>query len=155
MILVDAVPTIVPTITNSELMKHISFASKCELTEAECALLGQVLMYTEAQMVLDQIDIPTSMSVAIIFTDDRSVQIVEDDPSALGMHKDLIVYYMDRIRLADRQLKIVALTEELVHHFWRIEDETAVKYKVVEIAQFIDPSITIDLLREAYQVNGL
>lgn len=37
---------------------------------------------------------------------------------------------------------------ELVHHYWRIEDEIKIKYKVLKIVQMVDPKIKIDLIRK-------
>lgn len=38
------------------------------------------------------------------------------------------------------------LAEELCHMIWEIQDEVLVNYKVLEVLQNIDPSLTLDRL---------
>lgn len=44
--------------------------------------------------------------------------------------------------------------EELTHYFWRIYDETIVKYKVVEILNDVVPNLSIEDLKGC-GLNGI
>lgn len=71
-----------------------------------------------------------------------------------GMRLDNFVTTNVLHAVNNQQFVVFAFTEELVHHYWRIEDETKVKYKVLEIVQKIDKTITLDLIK-GWGVNGL
>lgn len=87
-------------------------------------------------------------SVNCIFTDDGNVSI-QMDPEQLGNIMRIIIYPMGRWlsfyspHNPDYPI-FLFIIEELAHHYWNIEDEVEVNYKVIEIMKHIFPQIQME-----------
>ena len=67
----------------------------------------------------------------------------------VGSHFSLIIYNMNKIRRLNDFLKTMTVfTEELVHHYWRIEDERLVKHKDIEVLRLGNPIFSLELFKE-------
>ena len=85
--------------------------------------------------------------VTCIFTGDGEISI-KLDPEQLGVHMAIIIYPMNKweeflVKQADH-LVCTMMIEELVHHFWSIEDEIKVNYKVLDVLRHIYPDIKME-----------
>ena len=58
------------------------------------------------------------------------------------------IYNFNEMRKLGAQQFAFAFTEELVHHFWRLEDEAEAKMKVIEILQLTEPCITREYVKD-------
>lgn len=83
------------------------------------------------------IDIPR---VNCIVTLDGSFSIILDEEQQ-GCHMSLVIYPIQKWENANyTELKMLTcVVEELCHHFWNIEDEVKVSYKVLEVIRRIFP----------------
>lgn len=152
--LVNYIGTIVPFIPEY-LTGKLTMVANYPLNNSDVHLFDLALKAISKALELDHITKESLTTVNVIFTKDGSFSIIEESPTTFGLHCSLAVYALEKLNAVNNEkFKLVSFIEELVHHYWRIEDETTVKYKVVQIAQMIDPSITIDLLKE-WDVNGL
>ena len=71
----------------------------------------------------------------------------EDNVNVYASHFSLAIYQIENLRNTHNERFILfAFVEELVHHYWRIENETEVKYKILEIVQLIDTGITLEMV---------
>lgn len=93
--------------------------------------------------------------VNVIFTSEGEFTCLEPDKDCLGYHCNLIIYAMDRIKkFESKEMRVFIFLEELVHHFWGIENETEVKLKNVELMKTIFPDFSLDIVK-GWGVNGL
>lgn len=85
--------------------------------------------------------------VDIFFSKNGSISLCTDEE--IAFHVCIILYNMNKLRMqGNEKFMFVGFIEELVHHFGRIDDETTVKEKVVQIAQKYYSDITIETLRK-------
>ena len=124
----------------------ITFILMCELSEREILLFNKALTAVANGIKKDNIDEPRHTNV--IFTKNGSFYFSQEKDSIFAMHCNFCIYAMETLRKTENDYFIlVTFIEELVHHFWGIEDEVAVKYKVVDVAQTIEPKVTVDMLK--------
>lgn len=125
------------------------------MTDSEVRIFGIGLLAIAEKLDEEHISNQQLTNVNAIFTKDGSFSMEEEVKTTLGLHFSLAIYALESLRKINNEyLLLVTFVEELVHHYWRIEDETMVKYKVLEIVQKIDPKIDIDMLK-GWGVNGL
>lgn len=100
--------------------------------EAELFLLS--VRCLERQLNADHIDIENTNLVNVVFNADENVQLQMDN-STIGAMGRFIFYNLSKIRsmkLSDPEI-LTVFTEELVHHFYRQENEDITKQKTFEI----------------------
>ena len=121
----------------------------CELTDNELMGFAYALRFCENKLKEDGYKSSDLSRVSIIFTNNGKLDMEEDDVLCCGSHFSIIVYNMEKIRRLNNFLKTMTVfVEELVHHFWRIEDEKLVKEKDIEILRLGNPIYTLDLFKE-------
>ena len=148
------ISTYVPEIPDM-LKGKLTFVANYGLNAKETQIFGMALQAIVLQLKEDKIAKEELNNVNAILTKDGSFSMHEEDSNTFGLHFSLAVYAVENLRkLNNDRFLLVAFIEELVHHYWRTEDETKVKYKVVEIAKRIDNNITIEMLK-GWGVNGL
>lgn len=92
--------------------------------------------------------------VNIIFTKNGELSFSGIEKE-LGVHFSIIIYKMEPLHyLENQRLTLFTFVEELTHHFWGIEDETKVKYKVIEIMKRYDKDITLEIVK-GWGIYGL
>jgi len=142
---------IIPEMLRGKLTMIANYA----LDDTDVRLFGLALKAVELQLQKDGIPKTDLTVVNVVFTRDGCFSISESSMITYGFHFSLAVYALESLKKTnDARFILTTFIEELAHHYWRIEDETAVKYKVVEIASNVTPDITIDYLKGC-GVNGL
>lgn len=150
----NSITTRVPVVPE-ELKNKITFAANYALTDFDVVLFTGVLIVINAQLKEDGMNYDDLTRVNVLFTRNGSFSMHEESETVLGLHFSLAVYPMEILhRVKDPNLVCFCFIEELVHHYWRIENETDVKYKTLEIIQRIDKKITVETLK-GWGVNGL
>ncbi|KML40622.1 hypothetical protein [Cytobacillus firmus] len=135
--LINAVTSPGPSVPET-LTGKLSFLANCPLTQEEANEFNLILNELANELEEDGITREDLTRVTAIFTRDNKFEIedVGDDP-ALGLHFSLAVYAMDRIRDKRREVgqiaSLMVYIEELVHHYWRLEDEVETKVKAARI----------------------
>lgn len=138
-----------------KLKQKLTFASNIEITKREKFIMEIVLEEITNQLEYENMSIDSLTRVNAIFTKDGSFSMYEENDKTYGNHFSLAIYAMEKIRNTNNEkFMLLVFTEELVHHYWRLEDETKTKYKVLEIIQRIEPEITLDLIK-GWGLNGL
>lgn len=142
---------LIPDIIKDKINIIIAF----ELEETEVILFNLALLAIANEMRKDNLCIEQLTNLNIIFSKNGSFEIVQESDSVFGMHFSFAVYAMETLRKTNNDyFMLVTFIEELTHHYWRIEDEISVKYKVVDIAHSVEPKITLDMLR-GWGINGI
>lgn len=117
-----------------------------DLNEREILLFNLALNAVANGITKDNID--DLRHTNVVFTQNGSFYFSQENGDVFGMHCHFCIYAMETLRKTENEyFMLVTFIEELVHHFWGIEDEIAVKYKVVEIAQTVEPKVTLDMLK--------
>ena len=133
----------------------ITMVASHALDDVDLFLFDLALKAVAAQIRKDGLTADDLTTVNVVFTRDGSFSMSEPSPNTYGLHFSLAVYALESLRqTGNLAFRLTAFIEELAHHYWRIEDETVIKHKVVEIASNVTDSITIEFLKE-YGVNGL
>ena len=147
------VTTLAPIIPN-ELQGKLTFAANYSLNENEVRIFSMALYAIISQLKEDGIAFDSLTNVNAVFTKNGTVEL-EENSSAFGNHISLAIYAIENLRHTNNErFLLFAFVEELVHHYWCIEDETKVKYKVLQIVQKIDSGITLELIK-GWGLNGL
>lgn len=138
------------TVVIPDIFKNkIELRFKCELTDDELVGFAYVLKFCEKILLKDGFSNSDLTRVSVLFIDDEKIEMTENDPLCCGSHFSLIVYNMNRIRRLKNFMKTMTVfTEELVHHYWRIEDEHLVKHKDIEILKLGNPVFSLELFKE-------
>lgn len=138
------IPLVIPDILQNKLNIIITYLPN----ERELKIFQLSLFAITKELMNDNIGNQHLTKVNVIFTKDGSFSIYENRDDIFGLHCSFVIYPLERLRKRnDEYFTIFAFTEELVHHYWRIEDEIEVKYKVLKIVQMVEPKITIDIIR--------
>lgn len=133
----------------------LTFVANCALNDNEVKIFGMGLLAISSKLNEDNITKAQLTNVNVILTKDGSFEMIEEDSSTFGLHFSLSVYALEPLRKVNNEsFLLFAFIEELVHHYWRISDETKTKYKVLEIVQKVDPHITLDAVKK-WGVNGI
>lgn len=139
------IPFTIPDILQNKLKIIITYLPN----ERELKIFQFSLFAIAKELMNDNIDNQQLTKVNVIFTKDGSFSMYEEHDDIFGAHGSFVIYPLERLRKRiDEYFTIFSFTEELVHHYWRIEDEIKIKYKVLKIVQMVDPKITIDLIRK-------
>lgn len=151
----NQIPLIKRPIIPKALKGKITVVSNCKLKESEINLFNLSLQCVSNHLVKDKIDLSTYYSLNIIFTNDGSFALREKDEYNNGSQFYSAIYRMARLRKIGKDVfTMFVYVEELTHYFWRIYDETIVKYKVVEILNDVVPNLSIDDLKGC-GLNGI
>lgn len=139
-----------------EILKDkVKIFSTCCLTMDEVKTFNLALQTVADHLKKEKINLNNHQLVNIIFTENGEIVFYEDIETVTGIQMSVIAYMMNKIRKLDSlTILTIVYIEELVHFFWRIYDETEVKYKVVEIIRDIIPEFTIEDMK-GMGFNGL
>lgn len=139
--------TIAPFIPDY-LKDNLNMVATCELTPRLVEIFGMGLIAIVDELKEDNISSSSLTRVTLLFTADGSFSLKEESDNVFGLHFSLSVLIIDRLLKTGEQFQLFAFVEELVHHYWRIEDERETKYKVIKIVNRIDKTLTLDTLKE-------
>lgn len=137
------------------LKNKVSLLSNCKLNVNEVILFNLAIQAVANHIEKDQINLDDYYKLNIFFTENGKISFHEETNTINGMQIYMAVYIMDRLRKNNNaSFTIFVYIEELVHYFWRIYDETQVKYKIVDIIKDIVPDFTIEIAK-GWGLNGL
>lgn len=145
MVLNNWVETLGPSVP-AELIGKFEAVASYELKEREAKLFTLALKAIVSELKKDKIEFKNLHKVTAIITKDGEFTLSISDKNTLGIRVCLAVYAVERWRklnFNDNQILLVIL-EELCHHYWNIENETIVKYKVYNIIKNIFPGTTFE-----------
>lgn len=133
----DTVPipiTMIPKILENK----ITLIANVQITQDEINLFQAALNAISEQLEEDGIEESKLTRVNALFTKDGSFHFVDEGENvALGLHFSLSLFAMDRIRVEVKKkneiIYLIVFIEELVHHYWSLEDEVETKVKLIEI----------------------
>ena len=141
-------PFPVEIIKPQSLQGKIKVLATCALTETEIELFNKVLKCIDNHLVMDKIDLSMLYTLNVFFIEEEITFSYEGNTETCGNQFHLATYRMDKIRSYKSDVfTAVIFTEELTHYYWRIFDETIVKYKVVEILKDMYPQLTVESLK--------
>lgn len=132
--------------TPKELEGKFEIAANYPLNEREAILFNVLLKCIVNEMKKDNINFKDLYRVTAIITKDGKYTACLDNNETMGSRISIVVYAVERWRnkgYGDNQI-ITILAEELCHHYWNIEDEVKVKYKVYEIIKGLFPGATFN-----------
>lgn len=138
----------------------LQFVANCLLREEEIQIFNQALQLVAWKIKEDMKNgnlspkVEDLRRVTIIFTKNGEFSFsgIENE---VGINVSLIVYKTDCLHyIDDCMFPLFTFIEEMTHHFWNIEDETLVKYKVVEIIQQEYKDFTIETAK-GWHIYGL
>lgn len=123
-----------------QIVKKLSAAITCELTEREIILINGAIKALSNQLELENKS--DLRPVGLVFTDSDEVTYSLEE-NQLGSAFSVCTYMVHKWRKNNyNDWKILAIIlEELCHHFWNIEDEFIVTEKVLEVVRRIDPAV--------------
>lgn len=137
------------------LQETLSVFTTCSLKENEIKLFNDVLKCVNNHLMIDKIDLSTLYTLNVFFIEEEITFSYEGNTGTCGNQFHLATYRMNKIRgYKSDVFTAIIFAEELVHYYWRIFDETIVKYKVVEILNDMYPKLTIEMLKNL-GMNGL
>lgn len=137
------------------LKKKINFFANCQVKQTELIIFNQALQCVAKHLEHDRIDLSDYFVLNVIFTEDGSISFHEDDERNNGSQIYIAIYRMKKLRKINADVfMLFVFVEELAHYYWRMYDETAIKYKVVEIINYIIPNLTINDVK-GWGLNGL
>ena len=141
----------IPVILKEKLTAYCN----CTITKEELKLFEIALVCVEKQLILDNINLTDFYKLNVFFTEKGSISFHENDERNNGSQIYMAIYRMMKLRkLNSSVFTLFVFIEELAHYFWREYDETAVKYKVVEIINHSVPNLTIEDVK-GWGLNGL
>ena len=133
----------------------ITVVSNCKLKESEIHLFNLSLQCVANHLEKDNIDLQSYYSLNIIFTESGEFSFHESNDCNNGLQFYSAIYRMKKLRkIGVNIFTMFVYVEELTHYFWRIYDETIVKYKVVEILNDVAPNLSIEDLKGC-GLNGI
>lgn len=145
MILKDAISCKGPVVPDF-LKDKIQMVSNCEIDQKIILYFTSGLFLISDELEEDGYSKDNLSSVVIIFSKDGNCSLIQDDPDTMGCHCSIIIYNISKM-YKNINLTLFTFVEELVHHFWRISNETDAKMKTLKILQRADPSFTIDIIK--------
>ncbi|WP_428910719.1 hypothetical protein [Niallia sp. Krafla_26] len=124
------------------LADKIRFVANFPITDDEAMQFSIVLEKIVEELEVDNLSPVDFSRVTVIFTENGGFEFEDEgDNVALGLHFSLAVYAIGRIRekvaIQGEIVAFITFIEELVHHFWRLEDEVETKIKVTNIVNRI------------------
>ena len=143
---------IVPEIFKNKL----GACTNCELTQVEINIFNKALKAVSMQLIQENVNPSNIDKFTTFFTLKGELNLYEKCYDACGVRFNAAVYMMENIRKTKSNVfMLFAFVEEMAHYYWRISDETVVKYKVEKIIQQLYPEFTLDYMRERWNLNGL
>ncbi|MGG4467216.1 hypothetical protein ABER68_04155 [Paenibacillus alvei] len=127
----------------------LGFAANYALTKEEAILFSVALNAICEQLEEESIKSSTLTKVTALFTKNGAFEFVDEqkgEEKSLGMHFSLAVYSMEDVqkKAVNDIVYLMVFVEELVHHYWKLEDEVETKIKVVEILnRVLDKPLTV------------
>lgn len=117
-----------------ELNGKINFTSNCVLPDRDWELFNIVLEKLVEQMKEEEFVFSKVGKVTVVFSEKTDFGL-SFESSERATYTKLIVYpVIDwKERDLNENVKIMSFTEELCHHFWRVDDEQQVNYPVYRI----------------------
>lgn len=145
----------VAIIKPDSLREKLKVYATCSLTEHEINLFNKVLRCVDNHLLIDRIDLSTLYTLNVLFIEEEFAFSYEGNIGTFGNQFHLATYRMSKLRDYNSDVFMsIIFVEELTHYYWKIFDETIVKYKVVEILNDMFPKLTIHMLKEI-GMNGL
>lgn len=133
----------------------ISIFANCTVKPNEILLFNQALQCVSKHLEHDAIDLSDYFKLNVFFTDNGTISFYESDDRNNGAQIYMAIYRMKKLRKINADVfMLFVFIEELAHYFWRIYDETQIKYKVVEIINYVVPNLTIEQVK-GWGLNGL
>ena len=130
------------------LKNHVKIFSNCKLSKQEVILFNISLQSVANYLEHDSIDLSDYHTLNIVFTENGKISFHDTKDNVNGMQIYMAIYKMMQLRKkGSSSFSLFVFIEELVHYFWRISDETIVKYKVTEIMQTIVADFTIEIAK--------
>lgn len=144
--ILNTVDSVAPNIPES-LREKIQMVATYPLNEREARIFDRSLKSVAKHITKDKLEQKDIRNLVILFTE-KGTYTVEDDYS-MGSVGTYAVFSIQpwRDKGWDDLNLLTLFTEELCHHFFSIEDEEEVKYKVFDIVK--------DLTVEEIQFNDL
>ena len=148
----NGIETEIPKVPD-ELKDKIFINTVRELSYTDYTLFELSMKAIVYQMIKENTDFSKLNRINVIFTNDGSFSMnTKDKPlfsftDTCGYYFKLAVYPLEVLhKKGKNSITLFAFTEELVHHFWNIEDESLVKYKVLDVLNYkvlkeLDPDI--------------
>lgn len=140
-------------IVPKRLYNLVHIVCTCELTHDELNEFYFALKCILNQMQIDGLYIDSLTPISALFVDSKSIRITIDDDHCVGCHMSWVIYFMHRARKLTKDQRVFMFIEEMVHHFWRIQNEEKAKLKTIETIQFYNPNITVEMVK-GWNVNG-
>lgn len=151
----NQIPLIKRPIIPKILKDKINVVANCKLQEQKIHLFNMSLQCVANHLVNDNINLETYFSLNIIFTEMGVFSFHENNECNNGSQFYSAIYRMGKLRKINNNVfTMFVYIEELTHYFWRIYDETIVKYKVVEILNDVVPNLSIEDLKGC-GLNGI
>ncbi len=127
-----------------ELKDKFEIVASYPLNDREAKLFSITLNCVVNELKKDNVEFENLHMLTAIITRDGEFTLTIPDKTTLGTRICLATYAVERWRnlnYGDNQIMMV-IAEELCHHYWNIEDEVKVKYKVFNIIKDIFPGAT-------------
>lgn len=122
-----------------ELNGKINFTSNCVLPDRDWELLNIVLEKLVEQMKEEGFIFSKAEKVTIIFTEKTDFELFFED-TEMATYSKLIIYpviHWQKCNMPE-DVKLMSFTEELCHHFWRVDDEEQVLYPTLRVMNRIN-----------------
>ena len=141
------------------LLGKLTMTFTCEINVREEKMLSNALILITKQF--ERENMKDFKRTTLVFTENGDISL-KMPSEAMGMRMTACIFPVKRWRdknYNDIQILTIIL-EELCHHYWSIEDELIVKYKVFEVIKSLNPDLKItDLYTgleeyEGYQANA-
>jgi len=152
--LIDAVTCVGPIIPKI-LVPKLEIKANYPLNEREASLFSKALNALLKQFEEENINISNLMRLTALVTEDGDFTL-SINPEHMGSQIALVVYPVKRWRdnsYNDGQI-LICIIEELCHHYWAIEDEILVTYKVHEVMKQIYPDVQHNQLYNLQSCEG-
>ena len=145
----------IPIVKPKLLENKVTVLTNCDITEEEVNHFNLALKCVAERLRYDNIDLSTYYTLNVFFTYDGTVSFFEKKEGNCGSQFHIALYRMEPLRRYNSKiLMLFIFLEEMVHYFWRIFDETDVKYKIEEIIKDIIPEFTLEDMKE-FKLFGL
>jgi len=125
------------------LLDKIEIRAIFALREQEAFLFSVALTGVSNQLIKEGYEKNQLARLTVLLTKDGTFELIEDENDVeeypIGFRFNLAVYAVEKWREKEYsdQLILTVFIEELVHHYWNIEDEVITKEKVIEIMNSI------------------
>lgn len=128
------------------LVNKLTVLSNCILNDVCVCIFNKCLFAISKQLECEGKSNKDIISTNVVFSDRGTFNLQMEDIT-LGFHVDFCFYNLTAILFDkgnDEILIAGCFIEELAHHYWFIDDEVDVKYKVYEILKHIYPDVTLE-----------